>query len=167
MKKRFRDENGKLTISLKEVYKQTLEEAKKYFAVGCSYYNSSKKEEYVCIGNDGILIQFKTWDGKNLFIPVESAGSFLPDVASEGMELFIKFDTLEDAEKFISDHRYFPSFLYIGDVPFTRNNMYKGSCNELYDSVFGYTFRCTYGNYIDEIECWKVNSYNFLKNEYF
>lgn len=166
MKKRYRNENGQLTISFKEICKQTLEEAEKYFSIGCTYYKTSNKKEYVCIGNDGILIHFKSFDGENIFTPVENAGSFLPDVASEGMEMFIKFDTLEDVEKFIADHHYFPSFLYIGDIPFMRNELYKKSCNELYESDFGYSFHCTYGNYIDKNECYKVNGYNFLKNEY-
>ena len=33
------------------------------------------------------LAHFQSFDGKNLFIPSDSLGTFLPDVASDGMEL--------------------------------------------------------------------------------
>ena len=43
--------------------------------------------EYVHCGDDGVLIQFRSFGGHTLFVPLESCGTFLPDVASEGMEL--------------------------------------------------------------------------------
>ena len=49
--------------------------------------NATDKREYVYISKDEYLAQFKSSDGRNLFIPTDRLGTFLPDVASEGMEL--------------------------------------------------------------------------------
>lgn len=163
MKKRFRDENGKLALPEREISKLTFEESEKYFSIRCSYM--IKNEEFFCIGNDLTLIHFKSWDGKNYFIPISCAGIFLPDVASEGMEIYIYFDTLADAEKYISDHRYFPPCLYIGSILFTREEEYRNTCNELYSSGYGYNFQISYGKYTNPNDCYKANNYNFSKNE--
>lgn len=90
MKKRYRDENGKLTISIDQIKRETAEEAKVYYQPGNIYFNSEDGEEYVYLlpRENGVkLAHFQSWGGKNLFIPVDSLGTFLPSVASEGMGL--------------------------------------------------------------------------------
>ena len=81
------------------------------------------------------------------------------------MEIFLKFDTLQDTEKYIKEHKYFPCCLYIGNELFFQNQLYKGTCNELYTNNSGYTFKCSSGIYADEEEQYRVNSYNFTKNQ--
>lgn len=165
MKKRFRDENGKLTCTLKEVYKITRPEADKYFQVGCIYYDATTQEEYVLVNCEEGLYNFHSFSGKKLFIPVENAGSFLPDIASEGMELILVCDSLSEIEQFIGYNKYFPEVIAIGNGNthelFVRNNLYAGTCNELYENRFGYKFRCSYGKYECEEDCYRINSYNF------
>jgi len=85
--KRFRDESGKLILKHSEVMKLTQVEGEAYYTLGNIYLNNSDNREYVLCGHDGVLIQFTSFDGHNLFIPLESCGTFLPDVASEGLEL--------------------------------------------------------------------------------
>lgn len=90
MKKRYRDENGKLTISIDQIKRETAEEAKSYYQPGNIYINSEDGEEYVYLlpqEGDGELAHFQSYGGKNLFIPVDSLGTFLPNVASERMGL--------------------------------------------------------------------------------
>ena len=164
LNKRFRDKNEKLVKSISEINKETLGDAKKYYAPGMLYIYEGK--EYVLVNTDEELIQFKSWDGKNLFIPIESSGQFLPDVASCGMEIFLKFDTLQDAEEYFKLKKSFPYCFYIGDELFLQNEAYKNSCNELYESAFHHHFSCSYGNYEDVEERYKVNTYNFKKDEY-
>lgn len=165
--KKFRNDSGTLSISLTEVCRQTAQEAEKYFCRSLLYvYASKQSTEYVCIGDYDGFLEFKSFGGDTIFIPKENAGSFLPEIASCGNEMFIKFDTLNDFEKYIEDHHYFPSHVYIGSVLFTRNKCCADTCNEYYQSSFGYSFRCTNGIYIDPEECWDINTYNFQKNEY-
>lgn len=151
MKKRFRDENGNLTCTLQELYNITRPEADKYFQVGWTYLNAADGEEYLFVECDEVLNYFKSFNGKHLFIPVETAGSFLPDVASEGMELFLTFRGFIQIEEFISVMKYFPEVIAIEKENvhdlFVRNNLYAGTCNELYENRFGYKFRCAYGKY--------------------
>lgn len=87
MEKRYRDEKGNLTISLEQLRKETEKEAAKYYIIGGIYHNAADGREYVYISNDGILSHLQSFDSFNLFISMESMGTFLPDVASEGMEL--------------------------------------------------------------------------------
>lgn len=165
MKKRFRDENGNLSCTLQELYNITRHEADKYFQVGCIYLNAADQEEYILTDCDGVLYQFRSCDGKNLFIPVENAGSFLLDVASSGKELFLVLDNFAEIEQFIGYNKYFPEVIAIEKENvhelFVRNNLYAGTCNELYENRFGYKFRCTYGKYEYEEDCYRINSYNF------
>ena len=85
--KRYRDEKGQLTTSLEQIKKETAGEAAKYYHVGGLYFNFEDFREYVYIAICGELAHFKSFDGFNLFIPVDSLGTFLPDVASKGAEL--------------------------------------------------------------------------------
>ena len=85
--KRYRNAKGELTRIIKEIEKETLAEARKYYRLGGIYFNNADKREYVLIENDEILAHFKSFEGYNLFIPVASLGTFLPDVATQGTEL--------------------------------------------------------------------------------
>jgi len=88
--KRYRNEKGQLTISFEEIKKKTIVEASNYYKPGSVYLNAADGREYVYLlpmpGN-GELAHFQSFDGYNLFIPIDSLGTFLPDVASDGREL--------------------------------------------------------------------------------
>lgn len=88
--KRYRNENGELTISIEKIKKEASTEAANYYRSGSIYkYNEDNREYVYCTPEpgDGELAHFQSFDGYNLFIPVDCLGSFLPDVASEGSEL--------------------------------------------------------------------------------
>ena len=90
VEKRYRDENGHLTMSLEDLKKATLPEAMEYYKRGHIYYSATDGREYVYlipVPEDGELAHFQSFDGFNLFIPLESLGAFLPAVASAGNEL--------------------------------------------------------------------------------
>ena len=89
--KRYRNENGQLTMTLDQIKKETVAEAASYYRPGSIYQNAQNCREYVYLlptPEDGELAHFQSFDGYNLFIPVDSLGTFLPDVATEGNELF-------------------------------------------------------------------------------
>ena len=88
--KRYRNENGQLTMTLDQIKKETAAEAANYYRPGNIYQNAEDDREYVYLAptpEDGELAHFQSFDGYNLFIPVDSLGTFLPDVASKEMEL--------------------------------------------------------------------------------
>ncbi len=87
MNKQFRDEKGQVTMTMNEIARLTQKTAESYYKIGRIYLNHADKEEYVYIEKDKELAHFKSFRGKNLFIPFASLGTFLPKVASEGMEL--------------------------------------------------------------------------------
>lgn len=87
MTKRFRTSDGKLTMSLTEIKKATAKVASAYYQIGSIYQYAENNEEYVYIDKDEQLAHFQSFDGKNLFIPLDSLGTYLPDVASTGREL--------------------------------------------------------------------------------
>lgn len=81
MKKRYRDENGTLTVSLEELRELTEKEGKEYYQIGKTYRYHGEIYEYV--SNDDGLMTFES-DMKAFFIAEESCGTFLPDIASDG-----------------------------------------------------------------------------------
>lgn len=88
--KRYRNENGQLTMTLDQIKKETAAEAASYYRPGSIYQSAADGREYVYllpVPGDGELAHFQSFDGYNLFIPVDSLGTFLPDVASDGIEL--------------------------------------------------------------------------------
>lgn len=87
MTKRYRDERGQFTMSVKQIAKETAAEAARYYQIGGIYLSAENGKEYVYISTDEVLGHFQSFDGRNLFIPTDRLGTFLPDVASEGMEL--------------------------------------------------------------------------------
>ncbi len=84
--KRYRDENGRLLMNLQEIKEATLEEGRSYYKKGHIYKN--KDIEYVLI-EVGPLYWFQSFEGYNLFITADSIGTYLPDVASDGLELIL------------------------------------------------------------------------------
>jgi hypothetical protein len=85
--KKYRDEKGRLTVSLEQIKKETAGEAAKYYHTGGLYFNFEDFREYVYISICEGLAHFQSFDGFNLFIPVDSLGTFLPDVASDDLKL--------------------------------------------------------------------------------
>lgn len=95
--KRFRNKNGELTMSIDQIKKETRGEALDYYRPGKIYLNAKDGREYVYITPDS-LAHFQSFDGYNLFIPLDSLGTFLPGVASAGMELALVVDDPEELE---------------------------------------------------------------------
>lgn len=89
--KRYRDCNGHLTASIETIAKETAAEAARYYTIGNTYIYVEDSEAYVYIENDGILAHFYAGGCKNLFIPADRLGTFLPGIASDNSEL-VKFD---------------------------------------------------------------------------
>lgn len=87
---RYRNEKGQLAMSIEEVKRETATEAIEYYKPGSIYLNNADGREYVYLiseSENGKLAHFQSFDGYNLFIPIDSLGTFLPDVASVGNEL--------------------------------------------------------------------------------
>lgn len=87
--KRFRDMHGKLLLPIEEIERLTVKEAETYYQVGEIYLYAKNKDEYVYIEKDTMLAHFYSFSGKHLFIPLDSLGTFLPDVASTECELVL------------------------------------------------------------------------------
>ena len=64
--KRYRNAKGELTRSIKEIEKETLAEARKYYRLGGIYFNNADQREYVLIENDEIIVHFKSFEGCDL-----------------------------------------------------------------------------------------------------
>lgn len=90
--KRYRDENGRLVESLEEIKKETGSEAAQYYKIGSIYQNSADGREYVYLENDDCLAYYQSFDGYNLFIPVDSLVTFLPGVADDDRALALVVD---------------------------------------------------------------------------
>ena len=96
--KRFRDKNGQLNITTTELAKLTLDEANAYYKHGAKYVHGGKT--YVCNrfddrGTNGDIqehVQFTSEDGYNLFCDSDKLGTFLPDIASDGLEIVKVYD---------------------------------------------------------------------------
>lgn len=92
MKKRYRDESGQLVESLENIKKETAADAAEYYQIGAIYKYAYDDREYVYLANDDCLAHFQSFDGYNLFIPIDALGSFLPDVADDDRVLEIVND---------------------------------------------------------------------------
>lgn len=84
--KRYRNENGQLTISIEQLMKETAAEGAAYYQVGKEYLFFSEMRIYTLKEIDD-LAHFESTDGHNLFIDPNGLGTFLPDIASDGCEL--------------------------------------------------------------------------------
>lgn len=92
MKKRYRDESGQLVESLENIKKETAADAAEYYQIGAIYKYAYDGLEYVYLESDDCLAHFQSFDGYNLFIPIDALGSFLPDVADDDRVLEIVND---------------------------------------------------------------------------
>lgn len=91
--RRYRDENGQLTVSLVSLAELTKDEGAEYYKTGEKYYFECDNKEYECTGprdEKDMLIRFVSDNGVCLSIPKVALETFLPDVASEGMALVRK-----------------------------------------------------------------------------
>ena len=90
--KRFRNADGKLNVTFEELKTATAQEAASYYQIGAIYKNADDNREYVYLENDDCLAYFQSFDGYNLFIPVDSLGTFLPEVADDDRVLVLVID---------------------------------------------------------------------------
>ena len=90
--KRFRNADGKLNVTFEELKSATAQEAASYYQIGAIYKNAGDDREYVYLANDDCLAHFQSFDGYNLFIPIDALGSFWPDVADDDRVLEIVND---------------------------------------------------------------------------
>lgn len=84
--RRFRDENGEVNQRSGYIAKVTLPEALNYYINGDRYECNGK--EYIFRRNEENML-FEGNDGERIFVVPDNLGTFLPDVASEGMA-FVK-----------------------------------------------------------------------------
>ena len=103
VEKRFRDQKGILNRPFQEVCRLTRSEADEYYQSGQWY--SIKGREYQCIRYQN-SIKFIERDEKFVIsCDPEAMGSFLPDVASPGMEIIkINSSDISDIKKTISKY---------------------------------------------------------------
>ncbi len=88
MTKRFRNEDGSLIMTIDQIAEATEQEGREYYKAGEIFLFCEDGREYVHNSEpDEPLIHFQSFDGYNLFIPTNRLGTFLPDVATDGMEL--------------------------------------------------------------------------------
>ena len=87
--KRYRDADGRLTVSLEELKQLTRAEASDYYRPSKLYRYAADGEYYIYLSQiaPGPIVEFESFNGKQLFIPRDSLGTFLPDVAADGEEL--------------------------------------------------------------------------------
>lgn len=115
VEKRFRDQKGILNRPFQEVCRLTRAEADEYYQSGQWY--SIKGREYQCIRYQN-SIKFIERDEKFVIsCDPEAMGSFLPDVASPGMEI-IKINSPD-----ISDIKKLSQSIAKKKLPFQKKNL--------------------------------------------
>lgn len=91
--KRYRDNAGRLTMTIDQIAAVTLNEANAYYQDGGRYvyegrtYTLRRYTNKDAHGNAVEVAQFTSADGYNLFTDPARLGTFLPCVASEGQEI--------------------------------------------------------------------------------
>lgn len=83
--KRYRDAAGRMTMKTAEIARLTEQETRDYYRPGGRYIYQGIA--YVLENVGDVLAHFRGINGEDLFVPVERMGTFLPDVASEGLEI--------------------------------------------------------------------------------
>lgn len=101
--KRYRDEQGVLTLPLEQVCAETLAEANDYYQTGEKYYLLSEgANEYICtrwVENGDNHIRFDSVDNsKHIHCDPGRMGTFLPNVATRGNEI-IRVSDLDNEQK--------------------------------------------------------------------
>lgn len=76
-------------MSIEELKKATRSEAADYYRPGKLYLYAADGEYYVYLSpvTPEEIAHFESFSGKKLSVPLESLGTFLPDVAADGNEL--------------------------------------------------------------------------------
>lgn len=93
--KRFRDKNGQLNMSTDEVATLTLAEANVYYTHGTKYEYEGKTYKCNRFNDNGeiqAIVKFTSDDGFELNCDSDKLGTFLPDVASDGLEILKVYD---------------------------------------------------------------------------
>ena len=85
--KKDRNTCGCLSISTEAAAKLEKEAAERYYCHGQIYFNESDRRTYICQKKSDEFTYFIRLDGRQLIVPTETLGTFLPDVASEGMAI--------------------------------------------------------------------------------
>lgn len=91
--KRYRDERGKLTKSIDEIAAETRAEATAYYIDGGRYLYAGReyvlhlRDDQTADGNKTPVAHFESADGYSLYTAPEKLGTFLPDIASDGLEI--------------------------------------------------------------------------------
>lgn len=87
--KRYRDAEGRLTVTLEELKRATRAEAADYYRPGKLYRYAGDGEYYVYMSSVAPeeIANFESFSGKKLSILRDSLGTFLPGVASDENEL--------------------------------------------------------------------------------
>lgn len=91
--KRYRNAAGRLALRPQEIARLTEQEARAYYRPGGRYiyqgiaYGLEIVIDETRPGQVAELAHFRGINGESLFVPVERLGTFLPDVASEGLEI--------------------------------------------------------------------------------
>lgn len=85
MKKRFRDKNGNITVSLSRLEVLTYEEACKYYVLGELY--AFDNQEYLLTEINEEVYVFTSPFGNKVSVDAKRIGAFLPDIALEGNEI--------------------------------------------------------------------------------
>ena len=91
--KRYRDATGHLTMPLDQIAAETQAEARAYYQDGQQYthqgrvYTLHRYTDQDAHGQPVEIAQFISADGYNLFTDPDCLGTFLPDIASAGLEI--------------------------------------------------------------------------------
>lgn len=91
--KRYRDAAGRMTMPIDQIAAETLEEARAYYQDGQQYahqgrvYTLRRYIDQDAHGDAVEIAQFASADGYNLFTDPDRLGTFLPGVASDGLEI--------------------------------------------------------------------------------
>ena len=85
--KKYRNTCGCLSVSTETAANLEKEEAERYYCHGQIYLNESNHLTYICQRTSNQFTNFIRMDGRQLIVPTETLGTFLPDVASEGMAI--------------------------------------------------------------------------------
>lgn len=91
--KRYRDSAGRLTVRTDALARLTREEGAAYYVEGKRYMGQGREYTLhyeIHTGQGGTpytLAHFLSDDGYNLYCDPDKMGTFLPDIASEGLEI--------------------------------------------------------------------------------
>jgi len=104
--KRFRDAEGQLTATIPKIKEMTKAEAddyyipgKRYRFEGAEYTLESRSIGKTTDGKEVEMVKFISDDKREIFVGANSLGTFLPDVARSGNEIFlIEPSALNDLE---------------------------------------------------------------------